>query len=319
LRPERPPASARQARRIRAGLAPGQVRRFRVALAAGLAGAVTAGIVAVAVGREQGQPAPPVAHPMPAQVVLVLERAADNTGDAPELHPKPGQFLVFKSVEMNTSEGDDGRYLYREKRTIWRPVKGDDTHSVLETQALAPRQWPGWPIPAWARHQTGRRSGPMQTVQFDGTVPWLRNDYYHLSRLPTDPAKMYEHLYAHLGNGPQADATAWQNVGILLDEAYMPAAQRSALFRAAAAIRGVTTVGKAVDAVGRVGIAVALVEPGTGLRDEYIFDPNTYQYLGERSVVTNAALAGAPVGTVLTATAQLRVWIADHAPHVKRH
>ncbi|GAA2149098.1 hypothetical protein GCM10009727_52360 [Actinomadura napierensis] len=41
-------------------------------------------------------------------------------------------------------------------------------------------------------------------------------------------------------------------------------------------------------------------------------------YLGRRTVVTNASLAQAPVGTVVTSTAQLSVQVADRAPVVER-
>jgi hypothetical protein len=219
-------------------------------------------------------------------------------------------------VESNTG-GRHARYLARAKRTIWLPVDGDATHGVLETEALPPRPYPGEALPPEAREKAGR-AGPEKAADFDHRAEWLRTDYAYLSRLPADPAKMYEHLYSHLGTGPAADAQAWQNLGGMLTEAYMPAAQRKALFRAAAAIPGVRTVGRAVDAAGRTGVAVSLDVPGSGQRDEYVFDPKTYLYLGQRSVVTDASRAGAPVGTVLTSTAQLSVGLADRAPAVAR-
>ncbi|GAA1018052.1 hypothetical protein Aple_068720 [Acrocarpospora pleiomorpha] len=58
----------------------------------------------------------------------------------------------------------------------------------------------------------------------------------------------------------------------------------------------------------------ARAEPGTGTRNELIFDRETYRYLGERRVVTAAAAGGAPVGTVLTSSALLKVSIADGPP-----
>jgi hypothetical protein len=265
---------------------------------------------------------PSAVHVKPVAVVQVLTRAADNVGRAPELHPRPGQFLAFRSMTMNTveSNGKDGRqarYLSRSKRTIWLPVEGDATHGVLEEDTRPPEAYPGWPIPPEARQAVGH-SGPEKPVDEDNRVEWLRTDYAYLSRLPTDPAKMYEHLYAHLGNDPMADIHAWDNVGSMLTEAYLPAAQRAALFRAAAAIHGVTTVGRAKDAAGRQGIAVAMLKPKEGTRDEYLFDPATYQYLGERSIVTDAKEARAPVGSILTSTAQLRVWVVDRPPALAR-
>jgi hypothetical protein len=296
-----------------------RIRPARLTLAAGLTVGIAAAGVAVVVSDRE--PAPAV-HAMPAAVVQVLTRAADNVGRAPELHPRPGQFLAFESVTMNTVESNDkgghqSRYLSREKRTIWLPVEGDATHGVLESEGLPPKPYPGWPIPPEARREVGR-SGPEKAVDEDNRVEWLRTDYAYLSRLPTDPGKMYEHLYAHLGNDPMADIHAWDDVGSMLTEAYLPAAQRAALFRAAAAIHGVTTVGRATDAAGRAGIAVAMLKPKEGVRDEYLFDPATYQYLGRRSTVTDADEARAPVGSVLTSTAQLRVRVVDHPPALAR-
>lgn len=242
--------------------------------------------MAVAVD-EIGPGAPgPIVRTMPAAHVRVLQQAADRAGEAPELHPKPGQFLVIESRMMNTAEvngaGGQVKYLYQEKRSMWRPYEGDSTRAVLRTTVLPPQEWPGRSLPQEARRGVGETSTE-KAADFDGRAEWLRNDYAYLSKLPTTAEGMYAHLYTGLGTGPTADAQAWQNLGGVLTEAYMPAAQRAALFRAAASIPGVTTVGKAVDAAGRTGVAVAR----------------------------------APVGSVLTATAQLGVRVADAPPPVR--
>ncbi|SEG67441.1 hypothetical protein SAMN05444920_103872 [Nonomuraea solani] len=291
---------------------------LKVALAGLAVATVTAGIAVVAVGSEPS--APQVIRTMPVAASHVLKRAADNVGNTPELRPKPGQFLVYESQAMNPSYGADRdgrpvRHLDRMRRKVWLPVSGDATGGVVEGELLEPKPFPGWPISREARENVGR-SGPSKLADFDDRAEYLRNDYAYVSRLPAEPAKMYQHLYSHLGLGAEADTEAWQRVRDLLSEAYLPAAQRAALFRAAAAIPGVITVDDAVDAVGRKGIAAARVDPVIGERQEYIFDRRTYMYLGERSVVTDAAKAGAPVGSVLTSSAQLKVSVADHAPAV---
>ncbi|GAB3960689.1 hypothetical protein GCM10029978_010700 [Actinoallomurus acanthiterrae] len=128
---------------------------------------------------------------------------------------------------------------------------------------------------------------------------------------------MRAHLYTGLTPGTaDGDLEAWSRVGGMLTEAYMPAAQRAALFRAAATIPGAEAVGSAEDAAGRTGVAVARVEPALGERTEYIFDRRTYTFLGQRTVVVDAKKAQAPVGTVTESTAQLSVRIADSAPKV---
>ncbi|TYK45443.1 hypothetical protein FXF68_30065 [Actinomadura decatromicini] len=297
-------------RRVR----PARRGRLTIGVAGGLAAAAAAGVVVV---TARGPERDAVTHVMPVAASRVLTRAADASTGFPELDPKAGQFLVFESqtmdpVESNSAQGH-ARYLARSVRKVWLPVEGDSTRGVVEVRMLAPRPYPGWPIPASAG-RAGPGGGPERLADFDDRAEFLRNDFAYVSRLPTEPRKMYEHLYTRLGTGAQADVEAWMRVGGLLTEAYLPSAQRVALYRAAAAIPGVTTVDEAVDAAGRAGIAAAKIVGG--VRREYIFDRRTYRYLGQREVVTDAALAGAPVGSVLTSTAQLKVSVADRAPRV---
>ncbi|MDP9844156.1 CU044_5270 family protein [Streptosporangium lutulentum] len=292
--------------------------RLRLGLTGLAVATVTAGTLTIVTDSEPD--APQTIHTMPMAASQVLKRAADNVGKTPELYPEPGQFLVFESQTMNPSAGQDrkGRpeiHLYRTKRKVWLPVEGDATGGVIESELLPPKPFPGRPLSPEASEDVGRH-GPSKLADFDDRAEYLRSDYTYVSRLPTEPAKMYEHLYSHLGHNAQADTDAWGRVRDLLTEAYLPAAQRAALFRAAAAIPGVITVDNAVDAVGRKGIAAARVDPVIGERQEYIFDRKTYMYLGERSVVIDAAKAEAPVGSVLTSSAQLKVSVADHAPAV---
>ncbi|GAA2671476.1 hypothetical protein GCM10010412_051000 [Nonomuraea recticatena] len=291
--------------------------RLRLGLAAGLV-AVAASAAAVA-AITAWPSAPTVIHTMPASAEEVLTTAARRVDEFPELRPKPGQFLVFESRTMDPAEVNDAaghhRYLSRSERKVWLPVEGDSTGGFIESQALEPRPYPGWPIPSHAVASPGR-SGPEKLADFDQRAEYLRTDYAYLSRLPTQPEQMYRHLYTGLGSGPEADAEAWNRVGDMLAEAYLPRAQRAALFRAAAAIRGVTTVDSAVDAAGRTGVAAARTNPGLGIQEEYIFDPSTYRYLGRRSVVSDAAAAQAPLGTVLTSSALLKVTVAGQAPEV---
>ncbi|MEV1005615.1 hypothetical protein [Nonomuraea sp. NPDC050202] len=101
------------------------------------------------------------------------------------------------------------------------------------------------------------------------------------SRLPVDTEGMRRHLYTQIRFDRLQDYEAWARVGGLLTESYLPTAQRSALFRAAATISGVVAVKESQDAAGRKGIAAAMVSP-PGVREEDVFDPETYDYLGRR-------------------------------------
>ncbi|MFI6922202.1 CU044_5270 family protein [Nonomuraea spiralis] len=287
----------------------------RAALAGGLAAAV-----GVAVFVVQNQPAPTPPPPMIRTVaaVEVLTRAAEHAGSRPELHPRPGQFLVYESQSMDTSGGSDGIWLSRSKRTIWLPVEGSAVGGVLQEEVLAPLPYPGHTLPPAARKEapTGRPGRPDRAADFDDRAEFLRNDYAYVSKLPTDTEGMRRHLYTQVPDDRLRNYEAWNRVGGLLDESYLPAAQRAALFRAAATIPGVVTVREAQDAAGREGIAAAMVSP-MGVREEYIFDRKTYDYLGRRGVVVDAKLADAPVGSVVSSSAQLRVSVADDAPNVE--
>jgi hypothetical protein len=53
---------------------------------------------------------------------------------------------------------------------------------------------------------------------------------------------MREHLYRGLAQDPLADYKAWGSVGSMITQAYMPSAQRAALFRAAGALGPGVTV-----------------------------------------------------------------------------
>jgi hypothetical protein len=65
----------------------------------------------------------------------------------------------------------------------------------------------------------------------------------------------------------------------------IPARVRAALYRVAAGITGIQTLGLTHDALGRPALAIALNDTLYGERDELLFDPRTASLLGENSVV----------------------------------
>ncbi|WP_246646968.1 CU044_5270 family protein [Nonomuraea ceibae] len=310
-----------EAERLMAGMsAPVRSGFRRLAVRATLAGGLAAAVAAaVFVVQSPSAPVPPPPMGRTVAAVEVLSRAAEHVGSRPELHPRPGQFLVYESQSMDTSGGDAGIWLSRSKRTIWLPVEGSAVKGILQEEILAPLPYPGHPLPPAARAEqalVGKPGRPERAADFDDRAEFLRNDYAYVSKLPTDTEGMRKHLYTQVPNDGLQDYEAWNRVGGLLQESYLPAAQRAALFRAAATIPGVVTVKEAQDAAGRKGIAAAMVSPN-GVREEYIFDRKSYNYLGRRGVVVDAKLADAPVGSVVSSSAQLKVSVADSAPIVE--
>jgi len=291
-------------------------RKLRTSFAIGATAAVIAGVTytnAVTLPREPGRV-------VPVAMSEVLRQAADSASRQDELHPKPGQFLVYESRAMFPVKLEKGRYLDRIMIKLWLPVEGSSLdEGVISVKHLEPEPYPGEPLPAEARRRVGNGGEPSKIEGIDIRPDHLRTDYAHLSRLPTDPEGMREHLYTGLSGGPLDHYEAWGRVGSMITQAYLPAAQRAALFTATGTIPGVETVEGVKDAAGRTGVAAAMANREDGVRHEYLFDPATYLYLGERVVVVDEeARAGAPVGSVLTSTALLKVEVADQAPAVAR-
>jgi hypothetical protein len=157
-------------------------------------------------------------------------------------------------------------------------------------------------------------------VSWDPLPPLCRREpaigsYDYLTALPAGPRALRAWLYTHpdgdLG-GP--DERAWTTIGDLLREMLMPPKLAAALFRVAATIPGATVVPDATDAAGRQGVAVARYEPNVKENAELIFDPRTYQYIGERDVLAAPVKGEGPAGTVVGAIAQLQVAVVSRLP-----
>ena len=151
----------------------------------------------------------------------------------------------------------------------------------------------------------------------------MRTDYASLKNLPSDADGMRAHLYTGDRGGSSKDEAAFTAAGDMLRETYMPPAQRAALFKAVGTIPGVDVIETAEDAAGRKGVGVGRAGLD-GVRQDLIFDPKTYELLGERGIVVDENAAKSPAGSLVASTAQLSVTVADEAPgpvqgHERRH
>ncbi|MFG2075092.1 CU044_5270 family protein [Nonomuraea maritima] len=324
--------SAARARLLQAGtvrhggVRPTRTRRTRFVIAVGaLAVAATAVVV---VGRLDG--APPAVDHGPAVVALpviapvsateVLGRAASAAKGSGEADPRDDQFVKVESQTMYQWSSPEARYLYRTRRTIWQSADGRHA-GALKIEHLAPRPYPGRPLPEQATRDTGETSwNLLPACDLGPEDNWFT--YASLKKLPADAAGMHDYLYGRAGEkaklasgkNSSVDDIAWTMLGDMLRETAIPAAQRAALFEAAKSIPGTTVTEDATDAADRSGIGVGRVLDG--VRNDLIFQPDTYAYLGERGVVVDADEAKAPVGSLVASTAQLSVSVADKAPDV---
>jgi hypothetical protein len=241
----------------------------------------------------------------------VLNQAASAASASSRPVPRPGQFIYVTSVttDLSTEIGRSGEksWLYRTSRQIWQSVDGRRA-GLLQIVNRGNVKLPWGPVPpADTGNPVGWTSLPPSTCP--GAAP-ARSTYEFLAALPTDPDRLRAWLYQHANGGNPADAQAWTDIGDMLREMLVPPKLAAALFRVAATIPGATVVPHATNAVGRVGVAVS--RSGAAL----IFDPKTYQLIGEGAVLTKAVPGQGPAGTVTSSTAQLQEKVVDRLPDV---
>lgn len=224
------------------------------------------------------------------QVGPLLERAAAAAGDDPATKVDAEQFVYIKS------------------RVAWL-VFADDEHTGPKEAGVDRRVLDKvHDREAWLPQSTGdkgliRERG--ETFALNGA---RHNDDY--ATLPTEPDALLRKIYdLTRGSGSGAESAAFDYIGEALRESLLPPQVTAALYRAAAKIPGTVVVADSVDAAGRHGIAVARTDE-LDTRTEWIFDPNTFEFLGERSYLAKDTIDG-KAGTLTGTTAILARAVVD--------
>lgn len=121
--------------------------------------------------------------------------------------------------------------------------------------------------------------------------------------LPREPRPLLDKIYELNGNSGQSrDGQALEWIISTLQWGIVPAEFRAALYKAAAEIPGVEITDDQATLDGSTGIAIGRLETASNTRQEFIIDPETGQYIGERRVTLDG-YAGIPPGTVTDWTA----------------
>ncbi|MFE6748925.1 CU044_5270 family protein [Kitasatospora purpeofusca] len=244
----------------------------------------------------------------PVAAVQLLTQAADTAAGKPDPKPGKGQFVYVDSkvsfASTNLATGET-KVDAPHRRQIWLSVDGSQWGVLKEEGKFGKGEA--------AAKEGDKRPAPRP----DGGL-WLDPNkkpsvgaptYNYLAGLPTDPDALLKKIYAETkGQGRTPDQEAFVTIGDLLREQIAPPAVSAALYRAAAKIPGVTAVQDSVDASGRHGVAVA--HEDSGVRTEWIFDPKSHEFLGEREVVVTDGEFG-KAGTVVGHTAVLGRSITD--------
>lgn len=253
----------------------------------------------------------PPSTPAMLTAAYVLNQAASAAASSSQPVPRPDQFIYVSSVTTYVSteigRSGDKSWLYRIRRQIWQSVSGQRA-GLLQIVDRGNVKLPWGPVPPAASDlPAGWTSLPPASCP--GAAP-ARGTYAFLAALPADPGRLRTWIYRHPGGQQRADAQAWTDIGDMLREMLVPPKLAAALYRVAATIPGAAVVPHAANAVGRAGVAVSR----SG--QELIFDPKTYQLIGEGAVLTEAVPGEGPAGTVVASTAQLREAVTDHLPAV---
>lgn len=255
-------------------------------------------------------PGPGDAPAAPSGPALVLRLAAQHAADTPVLKARPNQFLFIDSVEVQSStdlkEGPNGEPVPG-KTTVSGPQRTRTWLSVDGTRdGLVIQE----PAPSDGRQRAtrthidgctnGRQAETIDRPETTRKVACTPEPAYQPDSVPTDPEALLAHVYklarakptfVHVAgllgekhNGYvrlSDDQRAFQEIAELLYSNHSPAVQAAA-FRAADGIAGVQVRGGVSDASGRAGVAVTRTEAGT--REELVFNPTTYAYLGHNMI-----------------------------------
>jgi hypothetical protein len=312
VRDDVPPMSA-QARhrgraRLTAAMAPSVLRQRRVSrrpLAVGLAfglaltAAVTGAVVIGTPGTQQS-----------AEAAEILNRAAAALEADPDQEPRADQYIYQEVRQLTSAQGPSSHSW------SWTAVDGTRpgrSRTVEEIPACAHATFsPGHhstivrgdgsveevvtPDPAGDDFGSGPCERRALITVYDPKGGLSGAPYTVLAQLPTDPEALLETLRADprtslasastapgTSPGPSRDDLTWELIRGLAE--VLPSAQRAALFRAAATLKGVTVYPDVTDAAGRVGVGVGIDVPHLG-RTVIVFDKTSYRYLGE--IITQA-------------------------------
>ncbi|HEX2312798.1 MAG TPA: CU044_5270 family protein [Thermomonospora sp.] len=225
-----------------------------------------------------GLPAGPVAN-----AADLLHRAAVQADARPRFAPRPDQWIFIEHRQRFPAIGT-------RTRTPRTPLVEQMT-----------RTW--WRADGNQKATTSRGRYNTKGLEVENGPAGWKHHYPTLAALPTDPARLPDAMVAkglapHLAGlrGEERAAELYGTYLAILRNGVAPPKLEAAIFRAIAALPGVTLDREGVDLAGRRAITVGRVSEGY-LRTEVMIDPATYAYLGERVTAIRDHTSEATDGT----------------------
>jgi hypothetical protein len=226
--------------------------------AVGLAAAITAAFTLAP--ADSAAPPSPIPHAQ-AQTdpVRILYAAAALARAQPGVEPRPDQFVYTKSREADGREAE-----------TW--ASADGTHDGLQIMFDHEVEVAGCRNGRRVQKESEGRTVTTKCKPFAAFIP----------DLPTNA----DDMLAYLHKSTYGEGDTLQDLGsefVNLSGGYMRPAARAALYEAVAKVPGLVVRQDAKDATGRSVIGISwngTTRYGVGNQDEFLFDPETFAYLG---------------------------------------
>jgi hypothetical protein len=167
---------------------------------------------------------------------------------------------------------------------------------------------------------------PPIPAQCDATIAptsWSppASTYAGLQTLPTSAQALLAYLNAHYqqltppGTHLAASTKEWSAITTVLESlGIVPARLEAAMYKALASIPGRAVYPRTTDYLGRTGTAVGWT--WGGYRWELIFNPATFQFMGEQQVALAGNDQGLRPGTRVSGMALVKASVVNSAPRV---
>jgi hypothetical protein len=303
----RPGTAVRPGRKHRG---PGQARAAnwpRLALCGAVAACAAAAIIVATGFPSGGRVSSRGGLPQAQHISLdaLLRRASAAAAAQPE--PRGGQYVYSDAVTYSPTYSQPGKLVSGHitgNLQEWQSVNGSHPNTYRATPCVVDGDT------ADAVPGTCTFTGSASPQAPGGST------YAELEAIPTAPGALVSYLTRDGALVRQYGryAAEWFSIVVILqDNPAVPPRLSAGLFEAARKIPGIALLGSIASPAGAHGVAVAKATPGTGLRAELIFDPQTYRFAGDQDV-TLRATDGLAAGSVWDATALRTVKVADKAP-----
>jgi hypothetical protein len=213
---------------------------------------------------------------------------------------------TYEHIVSRGAHGEIGNNVYQRLREAHREVWfGSDGSGLMKSTLIGSSFFTDEQRERWesAGHPAAREDlTPSLDLFAAGCLP---GHGPMLSKLPTNPAALAAELETRR-------KLTLHRIGELMGEALVPDALGRTLHQVATQLPGAEVLATAIDELGRTGHGIARDERGQ--RVELIFDPDSFELLGNREVLVDPDADFAPSGALVGWTSYLSREVVDSLP-----